>query len=191
MGEVFIETVRQSFGVINGHINNERKQILFQLEELNTRLKKAREMFADQKMEADDYKAIKMDCTAKINELEIKLSNAPQKQNNIDDLLKRAVRHLTSLDVMYEDSDVCNKRKIISSIYPENLVFDGEAYRTNRLNEAVRLIYKLGEGFSEIKNRKNSAKTRLSGLVAPRVLDSNQILQDLRELRELPDNAGH
>lgn len=166
MGEVFIETVQQSFSVINGHLNTERKQILFQLEELNTRLKKAREMFADQKMEADDYKALKMDCTSKINELEIKLTNSPQKENNIDDLLITAVRHLSCLDVMYQDSDIANKRKIISSIYPENLVFDGEAYRTNRLNEAVRLIYNLGEGFSEIKNRKKNVKTNLSGLVA-------------------------
>jgi hypothetical protein len=30
-------------------------------------------MFADQKMEADDYKVLKTDCAAKINELEARL----------------------------------------------------------------------------------------------------------------------
>jgi hypothetical protein len=62
----------------------------------------------------------------------------------VDGLLDSAVRHLSCLDVLYEESDINDKRQIISSIYPENLTFDGERYRTKRLNEAVRLIYKLG-----------------------------------------------
>jgi site-specific DNA recombinase len=71
------------------------------------------------------------------------------------------------MDNFYDEADVNGKRQIISSIYPEKLVFDGEAYRTKRLNEAVRLIYKLGEGFSEKENRKNEGKTRVSGWVVP------------------------
>lgn len=36
------------------------------------------------------------------------------------------------------------KGEIIGSMYPEKLTFDGNDYRTYRLNEAGELIYKLG-----------------------------------------------
>jgi hypothetical protein len=57
MGEIFISCVKASYNSINKHINNERRQTLFQLDEINARLKNAREMYADQKMDVDDYKA--------------------------------------------------------------------------------------------------------------------------------------
>lgn len=86
-----------------------------------------------------------------INQLEIKLTNGKQKENNVDGLLDSAFRHLSCLDVLYEESDVNDKCQIISSIYPENRTFDGERYRTKRLNEVVQLIYTLGADLSEIK----------------------------------------
>jgi hypothetical protein len=44
------------------------------------------------------------------------------------------------------------KRDIIGSIYPEKLTFDGERYRTKRLNEAVRQIYLIEKELQECKN---------------------------------------
>lgn len=51
-------------------------------------------------------------------------------------------------------------------MYPEKLTFDRMSYRTSRLNEAVELIYKLGEAFNENKKGQISIKTDLSSLVA-------------------------
>ena len=57
------------------------------------------------------------------------------------------------------------KREIINSIYPEKLVFDGFNYQTARLNEAVELIYMLGEGFSENENGQTESNFDLSTFV--------------------------
>ena len=62
----------------------------------------------------------------------------------------------------YEKADIKGKRQIIGSIYPEKIVFEGNTYRTARLNEAVSLIYKLGKAFSQKKNGQTSTKTDLS-----------------------------
>ena len=43
-------------------------------------------------------------------------------------------------------------REIVGSIYPENLIFNGEYYQTNRLNEAVRQIYLIESELQEKKN---------------------------------------
>ena len=53
------------------------------------------------------------------------------------------------------------KREMIGSIYPEKLTFDGFHYRTDRLNEAVRLIYGMGKGFKENKNVQDDANFNL------------------------------
>ncbi len=72
---------------------------------------------------------------------------------------------LSSLDELYEKADNKDKREIIGSIYPEKLTFDGFHYRTARLNEAVELIYKLGEGISENENGQTESNFDLSTLV--------------------------
>lgn len=73
---------------------------------------------------------------------------------------------MSRLVTLYEEGAITEKRRIISSIFPEKLVFDGSTYRTKRLNEAVRLICLLDDRFRQIPNRKSVADERLSGLVA-------------------------
>ncbi len=88
-----------------------------------------------------------------------------KQSSNIEPLLNQAISKLSSLDELYEKADNKEKREIIGSIYPEKLTFDGFHYRTSRLNEAVELIYKLGEGFSENENGQTESIFDLSTLV--------------------------
>ncbi len=88
-----------------------------------------------------------------------------KQSSNIEPLLDKAVTTLSSLHILYEKANNKTKREIIGSIFPEKLVFDGMHYRTARLNEAVSLIYKLGNAFSENKNGQNGEKIELSNLV--------------------------
>ena len=69
------------------------------------------------------------------------------------------------MDQLYENSDNEVKRQIIGSMFPKKLVFDGRSYRTTRVNEAVRLIWAMGAGFSENKNGQTDEKIDLSTLV--------------------------
>ena len=69
-------------------------------------------------------------------------------------------------------------------MYPEKLTFDGLSYRTSRLNEAVELIYKLGEGFSENEKGQICKKADLSSLVGlpgfePRQTESKSVVLPL------------
>jgi site-specific DNA recombinase len=166
MAELYVKTLGEAFRNQTKHQQASRRQILFQLDELNSRLKNARELLADQKLDSDDYRELKSECTVKINELEAKLSMPSEKINNINELLKSAINNLCRLDSLYENGTIRERRKIICSIYPEKLVFDGFHYRTARLNEAVRLIYTMDNGFNEIKNRQDGDILCLSGEVA-------------------------
>lgn len=69
-----------------------------------------------------------------------KLVSSTKEKNDVEPLLNKAISNLSQLDVLYTQGTITQKRKIISSMFPENLTFDGFQYRTNRINEAITLI---------------------------------------------------
>ncbi len=167
MSELYAITICKAFKNQTSHQQSDRKLILNQLDGLNTRLKNAREMLADRKLDADDYREIKVDCTTRINELEARLTPSTEKPVDINQLITIAINTLKRLDCLYEDGTIEEKRKIISSIYPEKLIFDGFQYRTSRINEVARLIYTLDKGFREGPEIKTGEKSPDSGMVVP------------------------
>jgi hypothetical protein len=97
------------------------------------------------------FLTIKAENERKISALEAKLIEISEATINIQPVLDKAVGILSRIGELYKDGDVRTKRSIIGSIYPEKLSFDGFQYRTNRLNEAVRIIYSLDKAFNENK----------------------------------------
>jgi site-specific DNA recombinase len=165
MSSLFVSVLKESYHEKSKSQQSEQRQLLSQIEGLNTRMRNARELLADQKIDADDYRELKQDCTSKITILEAKLGGCFNAEKNIDGLLQKAMGNLCSVKSLYEAGTVAQKRQIISSMYPEKMTFDGFQYRTLRLNEAVRLIYMLDKGFGEIKKRKSNENLCLSGWV--------------------------
>jgi site-specific DNA recombinase len=167
LNEIYIITIKEAYSEQTKSHLGDRKKVLNQLEEINTRLKNARTLLADHKIDAEDFRELKIESTARINELEAKLTGFSQQENNIDDLLNKAVFNLSHLSVYWEEGTVAERRKIVGSIFPEKLTFDGFTYRTARVNEAARLIYSLDTGFREMKNGKDNDFSRLSRWVVP------------------------
>ncbi len=167
MVEVYIPLLQKTFNDQTMQMKNERGQILMQIEDVNTRLKNARNLFADGKMDQRDYCDLKDECQPKINMLEGKLSGFREVENNISGILKTAVQNMTCLDKSYMQGSIQKKRQIIGSIFPEKLCFDKTKGRTGRVNEAVQLIYALGKSFSEIKKPDSGRNLHEPGEVTP------------------------
>lgn len=60
--------------------------------------------------------------------------------------LGTAVDLLSDIALFYQKADISVKRKLLGSIFPENLFFSKEKSRTARINEAVRLILNTSKG---------------------------------------------
>ena len=71
------------------------------------------------------------------------------------------------LIIKYKAGDIAMKRRIISSIHPENLRFDGAQHRTNRLNEFVECILLINSKLGEKKNWTSANLLDLSSRVNP------------------------
>jgi hypothetical protein len=69
------------------------KQLKIQLEEVNNRLSKTRELLLCGDIEADDYRTIKAESEERINRLEVKLSASVTDTTNIEPLWKGYQQH--------------------------------------------------------------------------------------------------
>jgi site-specific DNA recombinase len=132
-----------------------------EIDQLKTRQTKALNLLLDDSMGGDDYLSIKNQCEQNIYKLENQLANL-SKTLSIEPLLEKAITVLSEIDKMYIKASTESKRKIISSMFPEKLLFDGSNFRTQRMNEAVSVIYNVGKAFSEIKMRQISSISEMS-----------------------------
>ncbi len=139
-------------------------------------------MVTSRQIDPADCQDMKEEYSRKLEELEIKLTNSCNEVDDIKGLFNAGLKRLFRLDYIYEDGDVEKKREVISSMFPEKMVFDGFALRTNRINEAVQLIFSLDKSFSENKNRTNGNNSNLSCQVVVDNLTLELYAQMLRGL---------
>lgn len=162
MIEVYILSVVEDFKNQTKKQDSERRQIISQLEQLNTRMQNARIQKVDGLLDDDDFQMLKQDTNAKIEKLEAELGNLSDKHKEINFLLEKGLKKLLGLDLRYVNGTVEEKREIVSSMFPENLVFDGVQHRTPRLNSAVVLIYQKNSELEGIKKGTNPFELDLS-----------------------------
>ena len=87
--------------------------------------------------------------------------------SHIAPLWDKAISTMSQLDVLYEKGTVIQKRKVVSSMFPEKLTFDGFQYRTQRVNEAINLISLIDNKLKGIKKGTSHSISDLSQEVTP------------------------
>ena len=62
---------------------------------------------------------------------------------DIPRLLEKALKTLTNIWKVYTEGDIAVKCQIIGLIFPEKLGFDGNYYRTERINTVAHYIFQI------------------------------------------------
>src|SRR5690606_9746930 len=138
--EICNSLIKEEFRSISSGETRERKQILKELDEANARLQRARLMRIDGDLGEDDFAAVKTQVMGRIEVLERKLSECVTLGREVKSLIEGALKKVSNLSTLYKDGNLEEKRQVLGSIFPENLVFEGNRHRTTRLNEIVRFI---------------------------------------------------
>jgi site-specific DNA recombinase len=183
--QLYKEVIVSVFKAKTRIAHSDIKQLNSRLDEANRRLSKARELLLIGDIDAHDYRVIKGDCEERINRLETQLTASVTYTTNIEPLWDRAISNVSQLDVLYTEGTVTQKRKIISSMFPEKLTFDGFQYRTNRINEAINLMCLIDNEIKRKKKGKCLTNSNLYLQVTPWIQNSNHLLADLRLLFDL------
>ncbi|WP_238381682.1 recombinase family protein [Mucilaginibacter pedocola] len=146
-----------------------KKMILADIENNTQKIAKARTLLLDDSIDADDFKAIKADCEAQIDRLEAKMANMkenPLAKMNINILIEKVIKGFVGLTERFKFADIKKKRQMVCSLFPEKLLFDGEAYRTPRPNLAAEAILLINNVLSGNKKGKEDYLKSLSLMVA-------------------------
>ena len=122
--------------------------------------------FISDEISRQDYHEYKKKYEDQIDRIESQLFELSKNRVDIKPLIKKAVDNLSRLAETYKSLDTAKKRRLIGSIFPEKMTFDGKIFRTTRMNEAVELIFNVGKGLRQKKSGQNDEKIDLSTYVA-------------------------
>ncbi len=110
-------------------------------------------MLIDVSIAVEDYGMMKQRYSGEKLNVEDELKGLKVLKSNHNNLLERGVVGvLANHDKMYKRADLPGEKQILSSIFPEDLIFEGKKCRTPRINKVLRLILL-------IDNEKQNKKT--------------------------------
>ena len=84
---------------------------------------------------------------------------------NIEPKLNYSISLINNIDSYMRDAKVEVKCKLLSSMFPEKITFDGKSYRTNSYNLVLDLIYKQTNELKGAKIKKGESSNTLSNSV--------------------------
>jgi hypothetical protein len=167
--EIIIEAVIENSSSAN---KTERKSIAAEINQLSSRLSKARDLMLDGAFDNFDYKSIKTETETKIYHLETKISDLAKSTigEDVKQLVPNALASLSKLDLLFKEASIEHQRFIVGSIFPQKLIFDGFNYRTPKVNEALSYILLINRELEGQEIKKAEPKFSLSPLVVRRGL---------------------
>jgi len=137
--------------------NGEKK-----FKEISQRLEKLQDMLLDGVVTSDDYLQIKTRYEAERNKIELNLKQFRTDDRSMQVKLNKCYKVLSKLDELYEKANHDNKKRLVSSIFPDKIIFDGKKSRTPRMNEVLRLATLIDKTSDKKKTGQSTEKSTLS-----------------------------
>ena len=124
---------------------SEKKQIIKLKEELNKvndRINVIDDKFLDGDLNKEQYDRMLERYTKEASTIQqqVEMRENPNR-GNIEPKLNYSINLINNIDSYIKDASVGVKIKLISSMFPEKIEFDGKTYRTNTYNKVLDLIY--------------------------------------------------
>ena len=173
-GQLFKDVILDLYANSNQVDLDERKGLNIQIELQESMLSSARRKLMNDEIDAEDFKIIKSECNEKLRELEARLSEMPTKTESlrtIENLLDIVVEQYSNIYEHYCENGVSEQRRLIGSMYPKNLCFDGTKHRTAYVNEPLEVIMLVNKELKGIKKGEKFTFKNLSPLVARRGIE--------------------
>ncbi|WP_288447341.1 recombinase family protein [uncultured Chryseobacterium sp.] len=157
----------KNFSSVSDGLDDERKILTEQVTRIEQKIAKARDLYLEDKLDEEDFRAVKTKNKDELDRLLFKLNSIKQtkKDNNVELKLDAALKAVTKISERYKKADSVDKRAIIGLIYPEKLTFDGENFQTAKINTFVHTIFLIKKELGNKKNRQRSEKSSNVGFV--------------------------
>ncbi|HAP68469.1 MAG TPA: recombinase family protein [Flavobacteriales bacterium] len=135
------------------------------IDQQNERIERLEDNLADVAISSEDFIRMKTRFSNSRNQAQQELIDLKVDNTEKSEILKRALDVIIGLGDFYADADAKSKIKLLGSIFPEMIEFDGKKCRTTKINEAITLCLSIDKGFSKKENRILPEKLEVSGWV--------------------------
>ncbi len=148
--------------------DNEINTIDSQVDKLRDLINKVEDSFFEGVIDAETYNKAKARYKNEIDGLLNRKAELEAKDSNFMQYVNYGFSLLKNLDKYYSKSNIAVKQKIISSIFPEKLIYQDKKYRTTKINQALSLLTNNINGLGLTINKK-AIISNGSSYKAPRV----------------------
>jgi hypothetical protein len=125
---------------VNRVEKTDQKRMMAQLDQIKHRLSKARELLLREEIEGEDYRTIKTEASERMADIEAKLKASNSFSDSMEMLWDLPISRVSHLDVLFQNGTVIQKRKIVSTMFPDNLIYDGVKLHRTRVSAAISLL---------------------------------------------------
>ena len=135
------------------------------IEALKKKIETVQDLLLEKSITSEDFRSMRSRIETDIGKLEMKKDEDANKNADLKKNIASCLNAIRNIGQLYENANLDNKQKIISSIFPGKIIFDGKKCRTPRLNEMISLIISADKGLDKIKTGQHKLNPMLSGLV--------------------------
>ena len=139
--DLYTEVLQDLRGEHKQDVQREVETLRKEIEKVKERLTKADELFLEGNLKDENYNRITENCERQIQELEGRIDLLQSDTKGLKDKIDYSVNIIANLRNFMMDAPVKVKCKILSSMFPQKIEFDGEKYRTQSYNQVLDLIF--------------------------------------------------
>ena len=139
--DLYLEVLQDLRGEHKQDIQKEVEALRKDIEKVKERLTKADERFLEGNLKDEDYSRITENCKNQIQDLQGRIELLQTDTKGLKEKIDYSVNIIANLRNFMMDAPVKVKCKILSSMFPQKIEFDGEKYRTHAYNKVLDLIF--------------------------------------------------
>jgi site-specific DNA recombinase len=146
-------------------------KVLAAIRKQEERIERLQDSLADGLLSSEDYLSMKGRYSSEHDRLKKEYQVLNGQVGDKRNLLKTAMNRMQQLGDHYQKANATNKLRLLSSIFPEMIEFDGNKCRTPSINQGLALCLNVDRGLRGNKNGKLHDKLEVSRLVARRGIE--------------------
>lgn len=166
--DLYIMILRDTFNTSDTERDIKRKSLEASIKQVKEQIGVLDERFASGNLPVERYNRLSQNLEDRGNELVMEHATLGKASADYEKYVATTNILLSDVSGFYSKASLMGKPKLIGSIYPEKLIFDGEKYRTENINKVFSVLATVDKGFKK-KSPANFA--RLSTLAPPSGLE--------------------
>jgi site-specific DNA recombinase len=156
--------LKDTFNTSDTERDTKRKALETSIKYVKEQIGVLDERFSSGSLPIERYNRLSQNLENRENELVMEHATLGKASADYEKYVATTTILLSDVSGFYSRASLIGKQKLIGSIYPEKLIFDGEKYRTEKMNQVFSLLINVHKAF---KRKQPDQKVELSR-VAPK-----------------------